>query len=65
MGSRQRARSRLRLVSLRRFPCGGAPVVLLKIWAGALLALVLFLCLQAVLQEHSDHIARTQVVKRI
>lgn len=39
-------------------------MVLLKIWGGALLALVLFLCLQAVLQERSEHIERTQVVKR-
>lgn len=39
-------------------------MVLLKIWLGAFLALALFLCLQAILQERSEHIERTQVVKR-
>ncbi|WP_275892802.1 hypothetical protein [Burkholderia sp. LMG 13014] len=39
-------------------------MVILKIWLGALAALVLFLCLQALLQEHAERLERTPVVHR-
>ncbi|HHT8903029.1 TPA: hypothetical protein ACT5CR_006016 [Burkholderia cenocepacia] len=39
-------------------------MVILKIWLGAFVALILFLCLQAVLQQHSERIERTLVVRR-
>lgn len=38
-------------------------MVILKIWAGAFVALILLLCFQAVLQERIEHPVRTSVVR--
>lgn len=38
-------------------------MVLVKIWLGALAAIALFLCLQAVMEEHSEHIQHAPVVQ--
>lgn len=59
-----RPRYRLRLVPLCCLPCGGAAMVL-KIWLGALVALIAFFCLQALVQEHSEHLERIPVVRHI
>jgi hypothetical protein len=39
-------------------------MVILKIWLGAFVALVIFLCLQGVIQHHSEQIERAASVKR-
>ncbi len=39
-------------------------MVILKIWLGALAALVVFLCLQALLQDRAEYLERTPVAHR-
>ncbi|WP_269139799.1 hypothetical protein [Burkholderia stagnalis] len=40
-------------------------MALVKVWIGALVAVSLFLYLQAVLQQKSEQIERTPVVRRV
>ena len=39
-------------------------MIILKIWIGAVAALIVFLCLLAVLHGHSEHLGSTPVVHR-
>lgn len=40
-------------------------MALLKVWVGAFAALIVFLCLQAVLQQQSEQIGRIPIVRKV